>query len=548
MDAEGDQSDFVEIQQNAPFANIAGFDAFITLRQNNNNISDFQSLYGCPGYDGGSLIRYQATTYCGLLVFAASPQCNPQGVPTTTCRSSVQAFIDSVRTVFGNASVCSSAPTTEQDAARTSLLNAVSQFAQTLPEDDPSSGSLPTQACIMANSDVPGELNACGMYDEAAALTFCNANPRQFCCNSVPNFTAPASISTTTTTTASTSSSTTAGITSTTTTTTTSRRITSTTTRTTSAAALPTQPLTTDTATVQSSNASNGSSDQTILGLSLPVFIGALVGGTVLLIAIIVGVVLCTRRRSVRSRQAQYGAGASGLARAPTPDKEGMGTFNSPPVNAQRGYESDMQSSGGGYSQNAYGGGYGAQQQQPPMPQQPRSPMPASPLPPMSSAAAGGGAAMAAMAVGAVVVAAAASSGPNPLPGQDPNGETMEAVINYVPNLSDEIYLYVGDPVLVKCQFNDGWGYGLNLTTQQEGAFPLACVAPYQPLANGQRMTLGGEPVFMDAGMDAEQEPGRAGKGSGDPARASFNIRQRQSSMFGPPAGFRETMGTELGR
>ncbi|KAJ3054588.1 hypothetical protein HK097_001369 [Rhizophlyctis rosea] len=57
--------------------------------------------------------------------------------------------------------------------------------------------------------------------------------------------------------------------------------------------------------------------------------------------------------------------------------------------------------------------------------------------------------------------------------------ETMEVVYNYVPNLSDEIYLYVNDPVIVKCKFDDGWAFGFNMRTKQEGSFPLACVAPY---------------------------------------------------------------------
>ncbi|KAI8825013.1 uncharacterized protein EV422DRAFT_488545, partial [Fimicolochytrium jonesii] len=57
--------------------------------------------------------------------------------------------------------------------------------------------------------------------------------------------------------------------------------------------------------------------------------------------------------------------------------------------------------------------------------------------------------------------------------------ETMEVVYNYVPNLADEIYLYIGDPVIVKCKFDDGWGYGFNMTTKQEGSFPLACVDTY---------------------------------------------------------------------
>jgi len=63
----------------------------------------------------------------------------------------------------------------------------------------------------------------------------------------------------------------------------------------------------------------------------------------------------------------------------------------------------------------------------------------------------------------------------------DPNAaaETMEVVYNYVPQLSDEIHLYVGDPIIVKAKFDDGWALGYNMATKEEGSFPLACVQPY---------------------------------------------------------------------
>ncbi|KAI9360352.1 hypothetical protein DFJ73DRAFT_621454, partial [Zopfochytrium polystomum] len=59
------------------------------------------------------------------------------------------------------------------------------------------------------------------------------------------------------------------------------------------------------------------------------------------------------------------------------------------------------------------------------------------------------------------------------------DGETYEVVYNYIPQLSDEIYLYVGDPVVLKCRYDDGWAYGLNLTTNEEGSFPIACLAGF---------------------------------------------------------------------
>ncbi|KAJ3391455.1 hypothetical protein HDU92_009015 [Lobulomyces angularis] len=59
-----------------------------------------------------------------------------------------------------------------------------------------------------------------------------------------------------------------------------------------------------------------------------------------------------------------------------------------------------------------------------------------------------------------------------------PVSDTLQAVYDYVPNLSDEIYLYVGDPVLIKQRFDDGWALGYNMTTKQEGTFPMSCDAP----------------------------------------------------------------------
>ncbi|KAJ3382035.1 hypothetical protein HDU92_004989 [Lobulomyces angularis] len=71
--------------------------------------------------------------------------------------------------------------------------------------------------------------------------------------------------------------------------------------------------------------------------------------------------------------------------------------------------------------------------------------------------------------------------------------ETMQAIYNYVPNLSDEIYLYIGDPIIVKNSFDDGWALGYNMTTKMEGSFPLACVGPFN---EGQRGN--GEASWID--------------------------------------------------
>lgn len=54
---------------------------------------------------------------------------------------------------------------------------------------------------------------------------------------------------------------------------------------------------------------------------------------------------------------------------------------------------------------------------------------------------------------------------------------TFKAVQTYKPKLIDEIQLNMGDIVIVKANFDDGWAFGLNITTESEGSFPLNCLS-----------------------------------------------------------------------
>ncbi|KAJ3160761.1 hypothetical protein HK101_000874, partial [Irineochytrium annulatum] len=102
------------------------------------------------------------------------------------------------------------------------------------------------------------------------------------------------------------------------------------------------------------------------------------------------------------------------------------------------------------------------------------------------------------------------------------NQETMEVCYNYVPTLSDEIALYVGDPVLVKCKFDDGWGFGLNLTTNKEGSFPLACLVGFVDFDADQ------------AQFAHDNIPANDRRRSEAPSQ---RVGQRMSSVYGPPPG-----------
>jgi hypothetical protein len=53
----------------------------------------------------------------------------------------------------------------------------------------------------------------------------------------------------------------------------------------------------------------------------------------------------------------------------------------------------------------------------------------------------------------------------------------FKVVQAYFPHLIDEIQLNMGDIVIVKAKFDDGWGFGLNITTESEGSFPLNCLS-----------------------------------------------------------------------
>lgn len=103
-----------------------------------------------------------------------------------------------------------------------------------------------------------------------------------------------------------------------------------------------------------------------------------------------------------------------------------------------------------------------------------------------ANAALAGGAIIAGGGAVAMAGAAAATSSSTSATGVQIS-ETMQVMYNYVPNLSDEIYLYVNDPVIVKTKFDDGWAFGYNMTTKQEGSFPLACVGPYDKENNNSK-------------------------------------------------------------
>ncbi|KAI8840679.1 hypothetical protein BJ741DRAFT_595977 [Chytriomyces cf. hyalinus JEL632] len=56
------------------------------------------------------------------------------------------------------------------------------------------------------------------------------------------------------------------------------------------------------------------------------------------------------------------------------------------------------------------------------------------------------------------------------------SGNIYTVLHDFKPALDDEIELREGDRVQVDCEYDDGWGYGINFKTNREGLFPLDCL------------------------------------------------------------------------
>ncbi|KAJ3137924.1 hypothetical protein HK101_003798 [Irineochytrium annulatum] len=543
---------------------LAAFEANVAFHIDStaDSQAQFQADFACPGWAGIGL-RYTETVYCAYLVGVASHSgCNEPTTAPTVCRSVAQAYVDSLSSVFANATLCTPGAATTY---RTETVGYFTSFASDLKIDVGSSAAN-GQQCIVSSTDVPAEAQACGFYSAAAGAAYCagvsTTTPASAidvqCCGALgvtlmggattTSSLAPAAFLPTSSSSSAAPAATTAA-------------------RVTSAAPAPAPTTATSNAVAADSTTGGTSSSSTIFGIGLPIFIGATVGGAAVIIAVIVGVILCVKsKRGARqgdmdNNGPQKGYGNSAVAPEPNYSQHSqsekyaeaeMGYGNGARVDEwnQQSQQQNMGPPMGGQQQQFYDefGGPGGEHMEMGMMQSGQNGMGMG----MDQGMGGGmgnqgmggmgpGAAMGAGAgagVGAgLMMMGGDMGGAREAPTPTGPEETMEAVFNYVPNLSDEIYLYVGDPVVVKCKFDDGWGYGYNMTTKQEGSFPLACVSPYSAEQRQSMMPKPEEPVPV--------EPEYVDESNYDPSRASFTIRQRQSSMFGPPPGFRATMMTE---
>ncbi|KAJ3119572.1 Sorbin and SH3 domain-containing protein 2 [Physocladia obscura] len=68
---------------------------------------------------------------------------------------------------------------------------------------------------------------------------------------------------------------------------------------------------------------------------------------------------------------------------------------------------------------------------------------------------------------------------------QQQQSDVCQAVYDYTASMGDELSTMVGDKIILKVEYDDGWGYGFNTRTRKEGAFPLDILDRFQGGAQG---------------------------------------------------------------
>ncbi|KAJ3174142.1 hypothetical protein HDU88_000110 [Geranomyces variabilis] len=465
------------------YTDLATFQTYIQSMADNSTtyMQTFRTVNQCPGYAGGGL-RYHVSFLCGMIVDAntANGACNTNPAampPRKLCLSSGRAAIESLSAVLATCPVGTPRP----------IPDAMSTY----------------QASLSADTDcVPGILEEwamCGFWANSATTAYCaSATGRaDQCCTAYAARLAgtPVVLPTSLTPVApAPAASVGAGAP--------------------SASLVPAAGTgtTAPSPPASASGAAQPSADPAAGGATAgaqaaqaftptsygkpttPIIIGAVAVALVAILAVIFAVVYARRRRSGRAPDGFMNASSSSSREGSLKYKQGLSTAPRAAITPTYSGNDRYSASNADDSLNRFGNSgetaYGN-------PNSDRVPLAmASQAAPQSSAAQPMLDPSAAAAMLGVEAAKEDVGEPIQI------AETMEVMYNYVPNLVDEIYLYIGDPVIVKCKFDDGWGYGFNMTTKQEGSFPLACVAPYN--SNREAAAPAGED---GAAEEKQQQP-----------------------------------------
>ncbi|KAI8804647.1 hypothetical protein BJ742DRAFT_823692, partial [Cladochytrium replicatum] len=427
------------IRSTEQYGNTAQFDKWLTDRLTNSTaiVSQWKTLYGCPNFDGTG-IRYFTSFLCALTVDQAAFPGDWYGVNASqyvtcrnkdalitplcsdTCNQSKQSFV----TMLNNTKMCSAwaDSTPQQQANRQTTVGLFTTMCKKLPTTNRNAGT-----CF--DGDIPLEFATCGFTTTAQGTNYCSTTGNSAndpCC-------------------------------------------------------------------------SRGSGGPNV---------GAIVGGVVgalVIVGLLVGFFLFWKRRSGRSDEnVRYNANASNsfgfLKKRETANDDratkGYTMYGSTfTLNHNAGKDDNMYG-----NNNQYGNQYDSSADQFYPPQQPggfnkddsyypnnnnnmnNSIQP--PAPAYSSLNKGGSDPY------AQNMSAMAPVPLNDMGGNDEfnqgkknrqsylpqlDGKFVRVVAVYLPNMADELMLNVEDLLKVDDSFDDGWAYGKNFATGQEGFFPMAC-------------------------------------------------------------------------
>ncbi|KAJ3264187.1 Sorbin and SH3 domain-containing protein 2 [Chytriomyces hyalinus] len=137
--------------------------------------SQMQTQYSCPGWTTTTLaLRYHLTAYCGVWAYIGSTACpaqqgaSPQMSPV--CRDPVMDFVSSWNKLMNNSTICSSNPTTEVAKRRDTYLGLFTELLK---------GGLSNQGCTIAVAADAGSF--CGFQTAQEGQSWCNQN-HDVCC------------------------------------------------------------------------------------------------------------------------------------------------------------------------------------------------------------------------------------------------------------------------------------------------------------------------------------------------------------------------------
>ncbi|KAJ3242703.1 hypothetical protein HDU78_001250 [Chytriomyces hyalinus] len=419
--------EFASLQAYIPAeVNIRDLAAFDSLIKSSLIVSNTPGTFGgmargfCPAWDGTG-IRYYQSSLCGYFIGmgvtngVAGTNCNPAG-SVNMCASTLTKFAASWKTsAFGAKAGCAAE-------------NPVTQLGVTYSM--PSGALSSASTCVVS---VAAESSNCGFATAAESKAFCATTPTEACCNAGGAGAASAAVKATIATTT---------------------------------AAIATI-VTSAAAPVATQAAATGLSQTTIM------YIAAGGGGGLFLIVLIIVLVCCCKRKTKQSEDSDYAAQQFS-------NNVPMKSMQSP----QAAYANDRSL----LNQNAAPMGVG----QPPM-----------------------------------------------MGGPGAQKDMYEAVYDYNPQQPDELDTRVGDKIIIKTEFDDGWAFGFNTRTRREGHFPLDILDKWAQQQEGGQNNAG---VSMYSKRQSSMYGGKPAAGTDS---MYYGGNATDSVYYGDAANTQSVYGTE---